>query len=74
MGEVSLWHQMRVEIHKRPALEEPLDVSWSSALIPRKRKQAQLGEVTSLLVTDLGLELSAPNTQTGVLDAVLSPS
>lgn len=44
-----------------------------SALIPHKRKQAGLEEVTSLFVTELGLQPSAPNTSTGVLDIVQSP-
>lgn len=71
-GKVNLWHQMRAEVPKRQALEEPLNISWSNALIPHKRKQAQL-EVTFLFVTELELEPSVPNTSNSVLRTVQSP-
>lgn len=49
-GKVILWHQMKAEVPKRQALEEPLRISWSIAFIQRKGKQAQLEEATVLFV------------------------
>lgn len=54
-------------------LEGPLDFCRSNTLISHSRKQAQLGEVTSLFVTELGLQPSSPNIQKGVQDTALSP-
>ena len=41
-------------------LDKPSDTSWFNALISHKRGHAQLGEVTSLFVTELGLEPGLP--------------
>lgn len=54
--------QMRAEIPTLLELHEPPDISWFNALNSHTRGHAQLGEVTSLSVTELGLEPSSPNT------------
>ena len=41
-------------------LDKPSDISWFNALISHKRGHAQLGDVTSLFVTELGLDPGLP--------------
>ena len=41
-------------------LDKPSDITWFNALISHKRGHAQLGDMTSLFVTELGLEPGLP--------------